>query len=130
VVALATFSTTGTLIGLPVAPADAIVTVPVYCPAVNVAPFTVTETAPGAVPLAGVAFSQVPPVAVVKVTVNGSPAGFEVTLRVWAAGEGPPAIWLKLSVVLGDTESEPAVTVAVTLIVWLLPGVFTVIAPV
>src|SRR5690349_21814709 len=101
--------------GLPVAPEEAIVTAPVYCcPAVRPVPLTVTVTAPGALPLVGLTLSQLPPVAVDALAVNGRPEGDVVTLMVCVFGAGPPAICEKLSVVLGVTEIEPAVTTTVT----------------
>ena len=51
---------TCTVCGLPVAPADVMVTVPVYVAAVNPLGLTETFTDPGVVPDDGVADSQVP----------------------------------------------------------------------
>ena len=56
-----TLTVTGTVIGLPDAPAEVIVTVPVYCPGVSDPALTATETLEVVVPLAGVAVSHVPP---------------------------------------------------------------------
>jgi hypothetical protein len=127
-----TFSTTGTVIGLPVAPEELITTCPVYCPADSVPALTETETFPGAVPLAGVAESQVPPLVVDAVVVKGNDAGELVTATVCAAGTGPPASWMKLRVAVG-AEIEPGVTTTWTPMVAGLfpaPGDVTVTEPV
>jgi hypothetical protein len=62
--------------GLPVAPGDVMVTVPLYVPAANPAGFTATPTVADVLPLAGVADSHVPPEAT-AVKLNAAP--LEVT---------------------------------------------------
>ena len=57
--------------GLPVAPVEAMLTVPVYDPAVKPLGFTETFTVPGVVPLVGVADNQVPVEVAVKLTADG-----------------------------------------------------------
>jgi hypothetical protein len=127
-----TFSTTGTVIGLPLAPAEAITTCPAYWPGPSDPALTDTDTLAGAVPLAGVADSHVPPDGVVDAaTVNGNDAGELVTAIVCAAGAGPPWSCTKLSVVVG-AEIEPGETTTCTLMVAGLlpaPGEVTVIEP-
>jgi hypothetical protein len=92
-VELITFITTGTAIGLPVAPDEVMITWPVYWPTARVPALTETETLPGVVPLAGVAVSHVPPAGTVEeVTVKLSDDGDPVTAIVWAGGALPPVI--------------------------------------
>jgi len=55
-----TFRVTGIVSGLPAAPVEVIVTLPVYCPAASEPAFTDTWTFDGVVPFAGVAVSQLP----------------------------------------------------------------------
>ena len=74
-VAALTTKVTWTVCGLPVAPGEATVTVPVYEPAVKPAGFTETFTVPGVVPLVGIADNQVP----VAVAVKLNAAGVELT---------------------------------------------------
>ena len=59
--AAATVSLTLTVCGLPVAPVDAMLTVPLYVLGAKPAGFTETLTDPGGAPLVGVADNQVPP---------------------------------------------------------------------
>ena len=59
------------VMGLPVAPEEAIITVPLYVPAVKPDGFTETLTVPGVAPLVGVADNQVPVEVTVKLTVDG-----------------------------------------------------------
>ncbi len=82
-----TMSWTGMIAGLPAAPGDVTVTVPLKVPGV-VSPLVLTEmlTVDGTVPLLGVAESQLPPAAdVVKLIPDVPPI-----LTGWAAGWDPP----------------------------------------
>src|SRR3954454_19858634 len=92
-----TFKTTGTDAGLPAAPAEVTVTVPLYWPTASVEPFTWTDTLPGVVPEAGVALSQLAPFCVEAATVKFKATGLPVTAMVCAAGAAPPAAWVNVS---------------------------------
>ena len=59
------------VVGLPVAPVDVTLTVPVYVPAAKPAGFSETFTVPGVVPLVGVADNHAPLEATVKLTADG-----------------------------------------------------------
>src|SRR5438477_12086425 len=58
--AAVTFNITGISSGLPAAPVEVTVTLPVYCPGASDPLLTETWTLAGVVPLAGVAVSQLP----------------------------------------------------------------------
>ena len=95
----ATVSVTGMAIGLPVAPAAVMVTVPVYgLPlAVRVPALTLTVTEPGVAPLAGVTVSQLPPLVVVTAVVKLMAPGVPFTVMACAAGAVPPCTCEKAS---------------------------------
>jgi hypothetical protein len=124
-----TVSETGIVIGLPVAPAEAMVTVPLYVAGVIPLAFTVTETLPGVLPLAGETDSQLPLV-VVAVAVKFKDPGVPVTEMVCAAGADPPCTWEKVRLA-GVAEMVPGLTVKVTGTVTLLeePAAVMVMVP-
>jgi len=70
-VALLTTKLTLVVAGLPVAPEDVTVTVPLYVPAAKPDGFTDTLTVPGVVPLVGVADNQDPVEVAVKLNADG-----------------------------------------------------------
>src|SRR5260370_39953579 len=111
-----TFRTTGTAIGLPPAPVEVMVTVPMYCPTGSVVPFTATCTLAGVVPDTGTVLSQPLPLWVVAATVKFKGAGLPVTAIVCAAGTAPPASWANVNVVVG-AEIGPGSTLQCTLMV-------------
>ena len=84
-----------------------IFTVPVYVPGWRLPAFTLTDTVPGVVPLVGVTVSQFA-VVVNAENVSGTPE--VLTVMFWAAGAGPPAVWVKFKVA-GETTRLPEVTV-------------------
>jgi hypothetical protein len=87
-----TTKVTGTLSGLPVAPVEAMVTVPLYVAGGSVPAFTDTFTLPGVVPVAVSTESQLPELLLVAVvTVYESAPGAPTTARVCDAGTAPPA---------------------------------------
>ena len=113
-----TFNVTGILIGLPLAPGAVMTTVPVYWPIASVPALAETCRVPGVTPLAGVAVSHVPPLAVVAATVKFTGPGVPDRVTVCAAGTDPPAAWVKVRLV-GAAETVPDVTVRVT---WTVAG--------
>ena len=93
-VALLTTRLTLVITGLPVAPAEVVVTVPLYVPAVKPAGLTETPTDPDVVlPLAGVAESHEPPVVVATAVVKFKAVPLLATVIVLAAGVVPPIVY-------------------------------------
>src|ERR1039458_5646003 len=120
---------TGTTIGLPLAPAEAMVMEPVYCATARPVPETCTCTVPGVVPVAGVALNHaaLAELVTLKVKLDGLP----VTAMVCAAGAEPPTTCVNVRVVVG-AEIVPGATVKVTAMVAGLlpaPGAVTTMAP-
>jgi hypothetical protein len=83
--ALVTVSVTGKLFGLLLAPGAVIVIVPLYVPVARPAGFTETLRLVGAVPLAGVTDSQLPPLAIAVNDIGE----LAVTARAWGCGRVP-----------------------------------------
>ena len=110
-----TVRVTGMLIGEPVAPAEVIVTDPLYVPAASPEMSTLTVTVDGAAPLAGVAECQV---ALPDAAQESVPPPAFVTDIVWEAGLAPPAwpVNARLPGVTDNTGEAPGglVTVRVT----------------
>jgi hypothetical protein len=79
-------------------------------PGWRVPALTLTDTVPGVAPLVGLTESQL---AVVDTVVNAEKVSGTpelLTLMDWAAGAGPPAVWVKLKMA-GETVRLPEVTV-------------------
>jgi hypothetical protein len=101
-----TLNVTGIVIGLPVAVGAVMVTVPLYWPTARLPAFAEICMVPGVVPLAGVAASQGPPVAVAVPTVKFIGPGVPDTVTVCAAGADPPAACVKVRAA-GVAETDP-----------------------
>ena len=104
--AAATVSSTLTVNGDPADPGAVTVTVPAYVPGARVAPETDTCRFAGPEPLAGVTFSQPPPVAVTAPAVQAPVLPVIFSSNDCAAGGEPPGAWRNDSAV-GAAETAP-----------------------
>jgi len=99
-----TVSVTVMLTDEPVAPAEVIVTVPLYVPAPNPEVSTLTDTVDGATPLAGVAESQG---ALLDAAQESVPPPAFVTDTAWETGLAPPS-WPANARLPGVTDNTGA----------------------
>src|SRR5262249_36385909 len=100
-----TVNVTGIVTGAFVAAVELMVIVPAYCPAASPLGLADTVSTEGAGPVPETV-NQLPPDAVVAVTVNGSPDGTLVTVICTSAG-AVPSCWYENATELGLATSEP-----------------------
>ncbi len=102
-------------------------------PAARLPGFAPTVRVAGAVPVVGATVSQLPPLAVATVAVNGSGTPPAPTLRLWGAGFGPPNVKLNVNG-LGVTDSVPtgetSKDTGIVCVALVAPGLLMVIDPV
>ena len=108
-----TLSVTAIVIGLPPAPAEVMVTDPLYVPTASPVGFAATCTVAGVVAVAGVAVSQLPVLFVLVATEKLSAPGVPVTATFAVRFEVLLRAAVNISVVVG-AEIVPAVTWRVT----------------
>lgn len=110
---MTTVRVTGMVMGLPVAPAAVMTTLPLYVPVESEPTVADTVTVPGVEPLAGVAVSQLPPLVVEAEVVKLMTPGVPVTETVCVTAVVLPCAPVKLTVV-GVAATVPALTVKLT----------------